>query len=83
MIKTLISFYVYSDIFIFISLSVPPLLMGKEVYSFKMDNVNADTKRLAFAFSIITFTLLIVYINIYSGLWYVWSLVESLGNALA
>lgn len=57
--------------------------MGKEVYSFKMDNVNADTKRLAFAFSIITFTLLIVYINIYSGLWYVWSLVESLGNALA
>lgn len=68
MIKTLISFYIYSDIFIFISLSVPPLLMGKEVYSFKMDNVNADTKRLAFAFSIITFTLLIVYINIYSGL---------------
>lgn len=52
MIKTLISFYVYSDIFIFISLSVPPLLMGKEVYSFKMDNVNADTKRLAIAFSI-------------------------------
>lgn len=38
--------------FIFISLSVPPLLMGKEVYSFKMNNVNADTKRLAFAFSI-------------------------------
>ena len=62
MIKTLFSFYIYSDIFIFISLSVPPLLMGKEVYSFKMDNVNADTKRLAFAFSIITFTLLIVYI---------------------
>lgn len=49
MIITLFSVY---DIFIFISLSVPPLLMGKEVYSFKMDNVNADTKRLAFAFSI-------------------------------
>lgn len=52
MIITLFSVYVHSDIFIFISLSVPPLLMGKEVYSFKMNNVNADTKRLAFAFSI-------------------------------
>lgn len=52
MIITLFSVYVHSDIVIFISLSVPPLLMGKEVYSFKMDNVNADTKRLAFAFSI-------------------------------
>lgn len=52
MIIILFLVYVYFDIFIFIFLLVLFFFMGKEVYFFKMDNVNVDIKRLVFVFFI-------------------------------